>query len=499
MSRQGGGTFFGAPSVAVLALFAAALSPTGAALAQQAASPDGARRQLERQQKALSEADRRQIELETGLAASRAEYERLQVQLLETAKLIQASEAQMSAIEARRGELEEQRALVKGTLDARLGSLSSLLASMQRMGRNPPPVMITQRADALAMVRSAMMLASAYPELAGQATDLASRLGELDRVTTAISAEGEKLAAETARNKEATLKLASLMETKKRTASEQQVELEKVRKAAAEIARTVSDLNELISRLDKAVTENTRLAEYEKQLEAEAARERARGTGAPGRPETAEAPPAAAEPPAASPDAATPPVRQAEQRPASPSKTPVPPRNQEAASPQVATLAPGGALAMASPGRIQPAIPFHLAKGRLPQPAQGRRVIAFGDKTQTGRSQGIVIETRHNAQVTAPADGWIVYAGEFRSYGQILIINGGGGYHLLLAGLSRIDVQLGQFVLAGEPVGVMASPPKGAPAQSQENAPVLYVELRKDHKPIDPDPWWVDPSRKLQG
>jgi septal ring factor EnvC (AmiA/AmiB activator) len=480
----------------VLALLAAALSPSGAA-AQQPSSGEGPRRQLERQQKALSEADRRKIELEAGLAASRAEYERLQAQLLETARLIQASEAQMSAIEARRGELEEQRALVKGTLDARLGSLSALLASMQRMGRNPPPVMITQRADALAMVRSAMMLASAYPELAGQATDLASRLGELDRVTAAISAEGEKLAAETARNKDATLKLASLMETKKRTASEQQVELEKVRKAAAEIARSVSDLNELISRLDKAVTENTRLAEYERQLEAEAARERARAAGAPGRPEIAEVPPAGAEPPAASPEAPAPPVRQAEQRP--PAKTPVPPRGQDAASPQVATLAPGGALAMASPGRIQPAIPFHLAKGRLPQPAQGRRAIAFGDKTQTGRSQGIVIETRHNAQVTAPADGWIVYAGEFRSYGQILIINGGGGYHLLLAGLSRIDVQLGQFVLAGEPVGVMASPPKGAPAQSQENAPVLYVELRKDHKPIDPDPWWADPSRKLQG
>lgn len=495
MSRQGGGTFFGAPSAAVLALCAAALSPSGASMAQQASSPDGARRQLERQQKALGEADRRQIELESGLAANRAEYERLQVQLLETAKLIQASEAQMSAIEARRGELEEQRALVKGALDARLGSLSSLLASMQRMGRNPPPVMITQRADALAMVRSAMMLASAYPELAGQATDLASKLGDLDRVTAAISAEGEKLASETARHKDATLKLAALMETKKRTAFEQQLELDKVRKAAAEIARSVSDLNELIARLDKAVTENTRLAEYERQLEAEAARERARGAGAPPRPETAEAP-AAAEPAAPATEPA-PPVKQAEQRP--PAKTPVPPRNQDAASPQVATLAPGGALAMASPGRIQPALPFHLARGRLPQPAQGRRVIAFGDKTQTGRSQGIVIETRHNAQVTAPADGWIVYAGEFRSYGQILIINGGGGYHLLLAGLSRIDVQLGQFVLAGEPVGVMAGPAKGAPAQSQENAPVLYVELRKDHKPIDPDPWWADPSRKLQG
>ena len=59
------------------------------------------------------------------------------------------------------------------------------------------------------------------------------------------------------------------------------------------------------------------------------------------------------------------------------------------------------------------------------------------------------------AQVTAPCDGWVVFAGNFRSYGQLLIINAGGGYHVLLAGMERITVDLGQFVLTGEPVAVM--------------------------------------------
>jgi septal ring factor EnvC (AmiA/AmiB activator) len=100
--------------------------------------------------------------------------------------------------------------------------------------------------------------------------------------------------------------------------------------------------------------------------------------------------------------------------------------------------------------------------------------------------------------VVSPSDGWVVYAGDFRSYGQLLIINAGGGYHFLLAGLSQIDVQVAQFVLAGEPVGVMSGPGKSPSAKAQENTPVLYIELRKDHKPIDPDPWWAEGSRKVK-
>jgi len=164
-------------------------------------------------------------------------------------------------------------------------------------------------------------------------------------------------------------------------------------------------------------------------------------------------------------------------------------------------LAPGGErVAMLTPGRIKPAIPFPDAKGLLPLPAQGRRVLTFGEKTQYGsQSRGLVLETRHGGQVVSPSDGWIVYAGEFRSYGQLLIINAGGGYHILLAGLSQIDVQLGQFVLAGEPVGVMSAAAKSPQAKAQDNAPILYIEFRKDKQPIDPDPWWSDASRKVQG
>jgi septal ring factor EnvC (AmiA/AmiB activator) len=162
-------------------------------------------------------------------------------------------------------------------------------------------------------------------------------------------------------------------------------------------------------------------------------------------------------------------------------------------------LAPSDRMAMLTPGRIKPAMPFAEARGMLPIPVQGHRVLTFGEKTQYGsQSKGVVIETRHLAQVVSPCDGWIVYAGEFRSYGQLLIINAGGGYHILLAGLSQIDAQLGQFVLTGEPVGVMSAAAKSS-THAQDNAPVLYIEFRKDQRPVDPDPWWSDGSRKVQG
>jgi septal ring factor EnvC (AmiA/AmiB activator) len=95
--------------------------------------------------------------------------------------------------------------------------------------------------------------------------------------------------------------------------------------------------------------------------------------------------------------------------------------------------------------------------------------------------------------VLAPADGTVKFAGEFRSYGQLLIIDVGGGYHVLLAGMERIDVQLGQFVLAGEPVAAMDSQRLASVGATLVGTtePVLYIEFRKDGASIDPAPWWA--------
>jgi septal ring factor EnvC (AmiA/AmiB activator) len=114
----------------------------------------------------------------------------------------------------------------------------------------------------------------------------------------------------------------------------------------------------------------------------------------------------------------------------------------------------------------------------------------------------MAIATRAGARVTAPADGWVVYAGEFRSYGQLLILDAGDGYHILLAGLDKIDVEHRQFVLAGEPVGTMGSQRLASAAVPDVtlSQPVLYIEFRKDGTSIDPGPWWTgSQDRKVRG
>jgi septal ring factor EnvC (AmiA/AmiB activator) len=158
--------------------------------------------------------------------------------------------------------------------------------------------------------------------------------------------------------------------------------------------------------------------------------------------------------------------------------------------------------ALKDPGRLDPAIAFASAKGLLPLPVNGVRIREFGTPDGIGGTErGLAIATRTGAQVTAPCDGWVVYAGPFRSYGQLLILNAGGGYHVLLAGMERISVNPGQFVLTGEPVAVMGGDSHvAAVLATGSSQPVLYVEFRKDGTPIDPSPWWAaSESEKVRG
>ena len=151
-------------------------------------------------------------------------------------------------------------------------------------------------------------------------------------------------------------------------------------------------------------------------------------------------------------------------------------------------------LAFADAARTQPAVPFPLARGYLVQPANGTLAMAFGaNDGRGGIAQGQSVLTRPEAQVLAPADGWVLYKGPYLNYGQIVILNTGGGYTALLAGLDSIMVEIGQFVQMGEPLGLMGSRTIGRTVTtSAGNAqPTLYIELRQNNEPFDPAGWWA--------
>lgn len=148
----------------------------------------------------------------------------------------------------------------------------------------------------------------------------------------------------------------------------------------------------------------------------------------------------------------------------------------------------------------QPLMAFSKSQGQLNFPVQGQLSKTFGLDTGFGsRLDGIVISTEKQAQVTAPVGGIIEFAGKFRSFGQMVIINPGEGYLVLLAGLTQIDATHGQSVKAGEPLGEMGDKPSkmaqtGGLTKDLTNAttPMLYVEFRHNGDPVDPAPWWIN-------
>jgi septal ring factor EnvC (AmiA/AmiB activator) len=140
---------------------------------------------------------------------------------------------------------------------------------------------------------------------------------------------------------------------------------------------------------------------------------------------------------------------------------------------------------------------FGNARGLLPLPVTGRVVGRFGQRNENGvRQQGLSIAARAGAQINAPYDGLVLYSGPFRQYGEIVILNLADGFQMILAGLADSGVFVGQEVLAGEPIGILAGDDlvhaghKNHQLRSSTSGrSQLYMELRFDGQPIDPTPW----------
>ena len=430
----------------------------GSSVARAQEKPKVSREQVQRtlstKKQDLDSARLRENKLSNDVVFLEQERARINQKLVSSADHVKKTETRLTKLEERLEELGEQEKLVRGSLSRQHKTLTKLLAAMQRMGRNPPPVVVTRREDALAMVRSAMMLASVFPELREKAIALGEKLNELVQIVTAAREERDNLLSETTRLVDTRRKLNILVAEKQNTLSVRQTELVEIRREAKALSRNVTDLNVLIAKLDEVVARKSKLGEYQREI--------------------------AALKSSIKPDI-TPPT--------------------DASKPAVELVPSSKRVAMLSPGRMKPRIRFSRAKRTLVMPASGRQILGYGDETKFGtKSKGLAIATRPTAQITSPSDGWVVFAGPFRSYGQLLIINGGEGYHVLLAGLSQIDVSLGQFVIRGEPVGVMGK--SGKPNQSnsgQDTNPILYIEFRKKGQPINPSPWWSQQSKKVQG
>jgi septal ring factor EnvC (AmiA/AmiB activator) len=415
-------------------------SPVSEAEQKAARALQAREKARQEQQKALEELENsiklskeRQDELQEEVARLEGDRQNLASGLIETADRIQTLERSLNESEARLKTLFQDETALKVSLAEQRDALSGILAALQRIGRNPPPALAIKPSDALDAVRSAILLSTLVPEIRIEAQALASQLEQLISLKTKINEE--KLALQTGLTKlnEERKRLDLLIAKKSEEEKKSRQAIKDESAKTEELALKAKSLNELIASMEREIEAARQAVQDAKESEKQAIEQ------------------------------------------------------------EIATKKQKIA-ALKNAARLSPAIPFDKIKGLLRLPVEGSIIKQYGSANGFGgKAEGLSLATRSGAQVTSPADGWVVYSGPFRSFGKLLIINAGGGYHILLAGLENLTAEVGQFILANEPIGQMKETKLAQSDVLQDSAsrPVLYLELRKDGVAIDPAPWWT--------
>lgn len=367
----------------------------------------------------------------------------LTTKLVQTAMLIQSREQEVLDSEIRLDELKLRRRSMMARFDRQRSELSQMLAALQRLGRQPPALLLARADAAVDHVRGATLLGAVVKNIEKDAAVLREDLAEIDRLESVMTEERQVLLSH----------------------------LEDLRGEQAQLNALLAEQNGQNAGLIEAAAQNAAAMKVLAQKAKDAGDLLAR-----------------LEPDASAPgaDAAIP-----RSKPSAPAE-----ETAQETEEQVAVLSPPPAIADA-------AVPISAAKGRLSMPARGKIVADFGAKDNTGATRrGLSIRTRENAEIVAPFGGRIVFAGPFRAYGQLLILEAGEGYHILLSGMSQVHGVIGQSVAQGQPVGRMGTGPKSdgqaGPDQGAELRD-LYVEFRKDGKPFNPMPWLEINANKVSG
>lgn len=424
----------GIAAAAILLSFHAARAENTLDLAPD---PDQSRAEYEQVSKEITLSSERLAKLAADIAAVKKDHASITAALIQSAMTEQKLGQDIEDIGAKLEGLKGQQQKIRASLVARRDVLAEVLGALQRMGLNPPPAILVKPEDALSSVRSAILLGAVVPELRQQTDSLLADLKEQTRVTASIEAERARLTEAVGEQVAEKKRLGMLLEAKQKLEADTQAQMAAEQQRSEQLAAKASSLKDLIASLE-AQADKTRKA-------AEAAK--AAAAGQPADDQTGD-------------------------KTASLASLPVPEGN-----------------------RLTATAPFSALQGQIALPVTGRIKRRFGADDGNGAVMlGDMLATQSGAIVTAPADGNVLYAGPFRSYGQLLILNAGDGYHVVLAGMSRISVVTGQSVLAGEPVGAMGEARVASTSVSKNGnaTPELYVEFRKDGKPVDPAPWWAD-------
>ena len=405
--------------------------------AELAAKRDKTRAELEILSKTISLSSDKVSALQQSIADLDKSTQSIRQALIESAARRKALDKQILASEKKLVDLGVKEDGIRRSLHERRGLLAEVLAALQRMGRNPPPALLVTPDDALASVRSAILLGAVVPGIRKETDKLAADLASLAALQTASAAEKAGLTATMTDGIEEERRMDLLLAENDKLSRSNAAELAAERKRSEELAGKATSLEGLVASMESEIASvrdaaaAARQAEENRKLMTDEQRAQAKALADSG----------------------------------------VPDKN-----------------------RIAPAYPFGELKAKLEVPVAGDILRQFGDADGTGHeAMGMTVATNPETVVTAPADGLVVFAGAFRSYGQMIILDVGDGYHLVLSGMDTINTRQGKFVFSGEPLAVMgAKRVASATALALEtDRPTLYIEFRKDGKPVDSRPWWT--------
>jgi septal ring factor EnvC (AmiA/AmiB activator) len=386
----------------------------------------------------LSLSTERAAALKAEIEAMKGDRDKQNAALIAATERVKRAEADVAVVEQKIGDLIVQELDTRGRLDGADASISNVLAALERISRNPPPALIVDPSDALGSARSAILISAILPQLQAKADEVMADLNHLNKIKLDAQAEEANLKANFDVLEEEQLRIATLIAARKANEETATAALAAEEQEAALMAERAAQLKQTITDLGK---------QADAVATAAAATQSANSGNAPR-------------------------------------------LDRETVM-----------MALANPERTEPAVPFASARGFLNMPVAGVNIINYGDGDGFGGiSKGLSIVTRAQAPVAAPADGWVLYAGDYLNYGQIVILDVGQDHTILLAGLAAVNTKVGQFVRMGETLGTMGSRTIGRTVASSAGASrqTLYIEMRNKNTPIDPTGWWAAPTNPTQ-
>ena len=418
-----------------------------------AADPAPVQQELQGVRQALEFGQAAQKLRQEKAAKLQAEIQDLQQRLVAAAGKSRDLANAVGDAEQRLSDLMVQGEAARYRLRTRQDDVAATLKALVRLQRQPPMALLLHHDSIVGAARGNRLLAAAVPYLRQDTAELRLELDALAKLQGDTEAERERVHGTVA------------------ALAEQRTAIDDLLRQRREHMRVLSgDSRREQQRLDKLATRADSLTGLLRQLKQDEARRRREEADRQARLVAAERARREAEQVAAAADARARAQAQAE------------------AEAEAAEQARRQTAALARP--VAPKLAFSAARGRLTLPVSGRTIRRFGERDEVGtRTQGVTLLTRAEAEVVAPHDGHIAFSGPFRDYGVLLIIAHGEGYHTLLAGLAETYVEVGQSLLAGEPVGHMGSGKNRT----------LYVELRLNGDAINPHPWWASNGGKVSG